>query len=78
MSPSQTPGPSAVDAPLKRRTPLWTTIKAVLWAFLGVRQRQAFSEDVVRLNPVHLVVAGVLMTFLFVVGLMFFVHWVAG
>lgn len=66
------------DAPLKRRTPLWTTIKAVLWAFLGVRQRQDFAQDVVRLNPLHLVVAGVVMTFLFVLGLMGFVHWVAG
>jgi hypothetical protein len=75
---SQSSRPPAVDAPLKRRPPLWTTIKAVLWAFLGVRQRQAFSDDVVRLNPVHLVVTGVLMTFVFVVGLMFFVHWVAG
>ncbi|MCU0930855.1 MAG: DUF2970 domain-containing protein [Serpentinimonas sp.] len=50
----------------------------MLWAFLGVRQRQDFAQDVVRLNPLHLVVAGVVMTFLFVLGLMGFVHWVAG
>jgi hypothetical protein len=50
----------------------------VLWGFLGVRRRADFQEDVARLNPLHLMAVGVVMAFLFVLGLILLVNWVAG
>lgn len=54
------------------------TVKAVLWGFLGVRRRADFQEDVARLNPLHLMAVGVVMAFLFVLGLILLVNWIAG
>jgi hypothetical protein len=59
------------------KSSLLRTIKAVLWSFLGIRRRADFHEDVSQLKPLHLIVAGVVVTFLFVIGLMLFVSWVA-
>ena len=52
------------------------TVKAVLWGFLGVRRKSDFQQDVVSLKPLHLLVAGVVLAFVFVLGLMLLVHWV--
>jgi Protein of unknown function (DUF2970) len=54
------------------------TVKAVLWGFLGVRRNADYQRDIARLNPVHLIVAGVVMALLFVVSLILIVNWVAG
>lgn len=62
----------------QRRASLWDTVRAVLWSFLGVRRRSDFQEDVAKLNPLHLMVVGVLMALLFVFGLILLVNWVAG
>jgi Protein of unknown function (DUF2970) len=49
---------------------------AVLWGFLGVRRRSDFQRDTAQLRPVHLLVVGVVVTLVFVLGLMGLVHWV--
>ena len=68
-----------MDEPLHRRKgSLPATVMAVLWGFLGVRRRADFQEDVARLNPLHLMAVGVVMAFLFVLGLILLVNWVAG
>jgi len=33
---------------------------AVLWSFLGIRKRAAGEQDMVRIKPLHVIVAGVL------------------
>jgi hypothetical protein len=53
-------------------------VKAVLWSFLGIRRRKDFQDDVSQLKPLHLMVAGVILTFVFVIGLMVLVNVVAG
>jgi hypothetical protein len=60
----------------RRRGSLLGTVKAVLWGFLGVRRKADFQHDVATLNPIHLMVVGVVMAFLFVLGLMLIVNWV--
>ena len=45
------------------------TLLAVLWSFFGVRRSANHEADMTRLNPVHVVVVGVLMATLFVTGL---------
>ena len=52
------------------------TLKAVLWAFLGVRKRSAYEEDLGKLNPFHIIAAALLAVAVFVGGLIALVNWV--
>jgi hypothetical protein len=52
------------------------TMRAVAWSFLGIRKRAGFEQDVQKLNPVHVVIAGVLGAALFVAVLVVLVRWV--
>lgn len=52
------------------------TLKAVAWSFFGVRKSKDHADDLARLNPVHLIVAGLLAGVGFVVALVFLVRWV--
>ena len=54
----------------------WQTLRAVAWSFFGVRKSSAHERDLSQLNPVHLVIAGVLGAVLFVVLLIVLVNWV--
>lgn len=54
------------------------TARAVAWSFFGVRRAADLERDVQRLNPVHVVVGGVLGAAVFVVVLVWFVKWVVG
>jgi Protein of unknown function (DUF2970) len=60
----------------KRKTPLWVTVKAVLWGFLGVRKNADYQEDIAKLNPLHLMAVGVVLAFVFVGVLIGLVNWV--
>lgn len=53
------------------------TVRAVLWSFLGIRRRSGLEDDMKRLNPLHVVVVGLLLAALFVGGLIALVHWIA-
>lgn len=53
----------------QRKLNFFQTLKAVLWGFFGVRKGTGYQEDISKLNPVHLIVAAVIATILFVVGL---------
>lgn len=52
------------------------TIKAVAWSFVGIRQRAGYEQDVQKLNPVHVIVAGVLAAAVFIGALVVLVRWV--
>lgn len=68
-----------MNKPVNQRKGSWlSTINAVLWGFLGVRRQTDFQSDIAKLNPLHIVAVGIVMAFLFVFGLMFLVHWIAG
>ncbi|WP_397476238.1 DUF2970 domain-containing protein [Pusillimonas sp.] len=53
----------------QRKLNFFQTLKAVLWGFFGVRKGKGYQEDISQLNPVHLIIAAVIATILFVVGL---------
>ena len=59
-----------------RKASLGRTLLAVVWSFFGVRKRRDLERDVGELNPVHLVVAGLVIAALFVVALIALVNWV--
>jgi len=46
------------------------TVKAVLWSFFGVRKKSAYEEDTQNLNPVHVIIAGIIAAILFVITLL--------
>jgi hypothetical protein len=52
------------------------TVRAVAWSFFGVRRRADHEQDVQRLNPVHVVIAGLAGAALFIVFLVLLVRWV--
>jgi hypothetical protein len=54
------------------------TMRAVAWSFFGVRRRAGLEHDVHKLNPVHVVVAGVVSAALFVAAIVLLVRWVVG
>ena len=52
------------------------TMTAVFWSFFGVRKRSDHERDAARLNPVHVIIAGVVAAALFVLILIAIVHTV--
>lgn len=54
------------------------TVQAVFWSFFGVRRSRDMAADVSKLNPVHLLITGILGAALFVVALVLIVRWVVG
>jgi amino acid transporter len=52
-------------------------VAAVLWSFFGVRKRRDLEADAA-LNPLHLIVAGLIGAALFVIVLLVIVHLVVG
>ena len=62
----------------QRKGSVLGTIKAVLWGFLGVRRNADYQNDVARLNPIHLIVVGLVVALIFVLSLILIVNWVVG
>ncbi len=61
-----------------RRGSFLQTMRAVGWSFFGVRRGADHERDVQRLNPVHVVIAGIVGAALFVTALVLLVRWVVG
>ena len=62
MSP---PGQDLRDA-VARKGSFAQTLKAVAWSFFGVRKGKDHAQDVAKLNPVHVIVAGLIGAAVFV------------
>ena len=50
------------------------SMKAVLWAFLGVRKKAGLQDDVASISFVHIIIAGVLGAFVFMGTLLLIVR----
>ena len=61
-----------------RRGSFMQTVRAVAGSFFGVRRAADLAQDVEKLNPVHVVIAGIAGAALFVVALVLLVRWVVG
>jgi hypothetical protein len=60
----------------ERRLNFFQTLKAVLWAMFGVRKGSGLKEDVTKLNPVYVILTGILFGIVFVVSLVLLVTWI--
>ena len=67
---------SAEGKVLHRKGSIRRTLGAVGWSFFGVRKARDLERDAAQLNPLHVVVAGVVVAALFVALLIVLVNWV--
>ncbi len=49
-----------------RKASFGATMKAVFWSFFGIRKRSDYEKDAAQLNPVHLIIAGILGALIFI------------
>jgi preprotein translocase subunit Sec61beta len=68
--------PDGLGDALRRRGSVLQTIRAVAWSFFGVRKSSEYEKDISQLNPLHVVIAGLVLAVLFVVALLLVVKWV--
>ena len=59
----------------RRKLNFFQTMKAVAWGFFGVRKGKGYDEDISSLNPVHLIIAGIIAAVVFVAGLIMIARW---
>lgn len=71
-------GDAGLRQAVRRKPSFVQTLRAVAWSFFGVRKSAEYEKDVSQLNPVHLVIAGVLAALLFIGLLIVLVRWVIG
>lgn len=69
----QQPAPQGVQQPA-RRGGFFATMRAVLWSFFGVRKRSGYEQDAQQLNPVHVIIAGIIAAAIFVLILLLVVQ----
>ena len=67
---------SELKEAVQRKMSFGATVRAVLWSFFGVRKKSDYDDDVQNLNPVHVIVAGIIAAALFVLGLLMVVKLV--
>ena len=61
---------------VKPKTSFLATMKTIFWAFFGVRKGKHFAQDAASLNPVHVVIAGLLGALIFIAVLVIVVKLV--
>lgn len=49
-----------------RKASFGATMKAVFWSFFGIRKRSDYEHDSANLNPVHVIIAGLIGVALFI------------
>ena len=50
----------------QRKLSFFSTMKAVFWSFFGVRKKSDYESDAAKLNPVYVIIAGILAAALFI------------
>lgn len=62
----------------QRKASFGATMKAVFWSFFGIRKKSDYEQDAQQLNPVHVIIAGVIGALIFIATLLFIVKSVVG
>lgn len=61
---------------IRRKASFGQTARAVFWSFFGVRKRAHYESDATQLNPVHVLVMGVIGAALFIAILVSIIKFV--
>lgn len=64
------------DLGTPKRAGFLSTVRAVLWSFAGVRKRKDYQLDATSLNPLHVIIAGILAAVVFVLTIVLVVRFV--
>ncbi|MDP2742042.1 MAG: DUF2970 domain-containing protein [Hydrogenophaga sp.] len=59
-----------------RKGSLLRTLKAVAWSLIGLRKGSEYQADLERINPLHIIVVGLVAIFALVAFLVAVVNWV--
>lgn len=62
--------------PHQRKGSLLRTVRAVAWSMIGLRKGAEYQKDIDKLNPIHIIVVGLIGLFLLVGGLIALVNWI--
>jgi hypothetical protein len=60
----------------KQKTSFLRSVKLVAWSFLGIRSRAGYQDDLAKVNPMHVVLVGLIGALLLVLGLITLATWV--
>jgi hypothetical protein len=55
---------------------VFRSLKLVAWSFLGIRSSEGYRDDLSKVNPLHVVVVGIVCALVLVVSLIGLVNWV--
>lgn len=66
---------TAMENKPPRKASFGATMKAVFWSFFGVRKRRDYEHDAANLNPVHVIIAGLIGVVLFIGVLLMVVRY---
>jgi hypothetical protein len=58
----------------QRKLSFFATMKAVMWSFLGIRKKSGYEQDAAKLNPVYVILAGILGAIIFITILLLIVR----
>lgn len=70
--------PPPPQNPAARKGSFLQTFRVVAWSFFGVRRSADHAQDLAKVSPVHLVVAGIIGAAMLVATLVLLVKWVVG
>jgi hypothetical protein len=62
----------------QRKASFGATMKAVFWSFFGVRKKSDYEHDSQQLNPLHVIIAGLIGAIVFIATLLMIVKSVVG
>jgi len=60
----------------KGHTSFLRSVKLVAWSFLGIRSNKGYRDDLAKVNPMHVVLVGLIGAVLLVLGLISLAKWV--
>ncbi|CAM8639438.1 Protein of unknown function DUF2970 [Comamonadaceae bacterium] len=66
------------DGAVSRKPSFLSSVKLVAWSFLGIRSSKGYRDDLAKVNPLHVVLVGIVGALLLVVGLISLAKWVVG
>ena len=72
----KTPSGEPATKPHERKGSLPRTVRAVAWSLIGLRKGSEYQQDIEKLNPLHIIVVGLIAVFLLVIGLIGLVNWI--
>lgn len=63
---------------LQKKSSFLHSVKLVAWSFIGIRSNKGYRDDLAKVNPLHVVLVGIVGALLLVVGLISLAKWVVG